>query len=354
MTRRLRHLAAAAFLAIAPAILAQQGPPAPTIHLNPDEVRKQLSTHEELVDVNNETTLAKYVQAFKAAASPDDQAQLVQELQDFLVQHGLSPSPDAAEAFLQMALEARGQGKSDLFARTIAYAQAFDPGSPAVHLALARDAREAHGLWSPTFLFESMAALLDAFVRPASRPIAMANLALWARMAGLLLLAALSLLMFFKYNSLLRHDVQEWLGSTEAKWTRAAGWIVLFFPSLLLLSGYWWIIYWAAIFLIYARWPERVAVLLAIAAVVASGYFALGAEQDLFVSGAQPQWSNLRSYGNRIDVGPDRALEDRAADDSMLGPFYKLILANRLMLHGSYLQAERLYQEVDKSEGGRT
>ncbi len=352
MRRTLCLLVAVAFMALGTPVFSQRAEPSPAIHLNPDEVRKQLSTHEELVDVNNETTLAKYIQAFKAASSPDDQAQLVQELQDYLVQHGLSPNPDAAEAFLQLAIEARRQGKSGAFAKMAAYAQAFDPGHPAVHMALASDAREAHGAWSPTFLFESMAALLDSFARPAWRPIAMANLALWARIASLLLLAALSLLMFFKYNSLLRHDVQEWLGSTEAPWTRAAGWIVLFLPSLLLLSGYWWIVYWSALFLLYARWPERVAVILAIGALVASGHFALRAEQDLFTSNAQPHWSNLRSYANRIDVGPDRALEDMAAEDSNLATFYRLILANRLMLHGSYIQAERLYQDVDKAQGG--
>ncbi len=352
MRRALVLLAAVALLAVERPLLSQQGEPAPTIHLNPEEVRKQLSTHEELVDVNNETTLAKYVQAFKAASSPDDQAQLVQELQDYLLQHGLSPSPDTAEAFLQLALEARRQERSEVFAKLAAYAQAFDPGNPAVHMALASEARELHGVWSPTFLFESMAALLDCFVSPTWRPVAMANLALWTRAASLLLLAALSLLMFFKYNSLLRHDVQEWLGSTEAPWTRAAGWIVLFLPSLLLLSGYWWVVYWSAIFLIYARWPERAAVLLAVCAIVASGYFTLATEQNLYISSAQPQWSNLRSYANRIDAGPDRLLEDKAEDDSNLAAFYRLIFANRLMLHGSYLQAEKLYQDVDKAQGG--
>lgn len=357
MIRARAALAAALLLALLALPAAAQQPPAgagvgPVIHLNPDDIRQQLSTHEELVDVNNETTVARYIQALAAATSPDDQSQLAQELTDYLVQHGLTPSPDTAEAFLSLAAQARKQGRLEDFQRLVAYAQSFAPGHPAVHLALADDAKERQGALSVTFLYESMASLLSALADPSWQPIALADLALWTRIASLLLLAALSALLFFRYNSLLRHDVQEWLGSTEAPWTRAAGWIVLFLPALILLSGYWWIVYWAGIFLIYARWSERVAVLLGIAALVASGWFALSAEQGLYVAQSQPHWSNLRSYANRMDTGPDRSLEEEAAGDANLKPLYRTVLANRFLLQGSYIRAEKIYLEVDRESGG--
>ncbi len=331
---------------------AQQGGPPPTLHLNPEDVRRQLSSRVELVDVNNETTLVKYVQAFKAATTPDDQSQLVQELTDYLLQHGLSPSPDAAEAFLSLAIEARRAGRPEEFARLAGYAQSFDPGHPAIHMALASEARERQGTLSLTFLYESLAALLDSFTDVAWKPTSLANLALWTRAASLLLLAVLALLLFLRYNALLRHDVQEWLGSTEAAWTRAASWLVLFLPALLLLSGYWWVVYWGALFLIYSRALERLAVLLAVACLAASGWFGLWAQQQLYLSQVQPHASNLRCLANRMDVGPDRSLEEAAEGDANLKGTYLVILADRLLLQGSYVRAEKLYTEADRNQGG--
>jgi len=354
VSRRAASLAAVLVL-LAFGAFAQPKPAAPpptSLHLNPDEVRQQLSSHEELVDVNNETTVARYLQALEAASSPDDQGQLVQELTDYLVQRGLTPSPDAAEGLLDLALKAMREGRSEDFKRLAGYAQSFAPGHPAIHLALATEARGRQGTLSVTFLFESLAALLSAFADPTWRPVALANLAIWSRVASFLLLGVVAVLLFLRYNTLLRHDVQEWLGSTEARWTRAAGWIALFMPSLLFLSGYWWVIYWAAVFLLYARWPERTAVLLGVAGLAASGWFALASEQGLYVAQSQPQWSNLRCYANRMDTGPDRSLEEEAAGDANLRTLYRTVLANRYLLQGSYIRAEKIYLDVDRESGG--
>lgn len=322
-----------------------------TIQLNPDEVREQLSTREELVDVNNETTVARHLQAI-AAAPADDQGGMVQDLSQYLVEHGLTPAPDVAEAFLSLAEQAGQRGNSEDFQRLVSYAQSFAPGHPAIHMALAAEARKRQGTFSITALYESLAALLSAFAAPSWRPVALADLALWSRIASLLLLAAMALLLLFRYQSTLRHDVQEWLGSTEVAWTRAAGWIVLFAPSLLLLSGYWWIVYWAAVFLLYATWSERIATLLGVALLLASGWFTLWAEQGLYVAQSQPHWSNLRCYDNRMDTGPDRELAADNFGGESQSALNKMILANRFLLQGSYIRAEKLYKEVDREVGG--
>ncbi|MEJ2367800.1 MAG: tetratricopeptide repeat protein [Acidobacteriota bacterium] len=336
---------AAGFLCAAPALWAQQA--VPVIHLNPDQVRQQMiGSHEALVDVNNQTTLAKYIKAIESQSNPEDQEQLVQELMDFCLQHGLNPSPDVAEVFLFMSRSAATRGDLVSAPRYLGYAQTFDAGLPQVHLSLAEGAKRRHGVFSVGFLYESLAAWFDSFTDYTVRWISWANLALWLRLTSMILLGVLALLLFLKYNGLLRHDVLEWLGGGDSSWARMAGWMVVFLPSLIFLSWYWWIVYWCGVFFLYARGSERWVVLSATVLFVLSGAFAAQAQQNIYLSEAHPQVSNIRCYANRIDVGTDAYLSALASEKGPNKATYQYILANRYLLHGSFLKAETLYKRL--------
>lgn len=331
------------------ALPARAQPPQGSIglHLNPDAVRQQMtSSHEELVDVNNQSTITKYLQAFTAATSQEDRQQIVSELTDYCIQRGLRPSPDVAELFLSLAMDARAQGKTDEFARLCQTASSFDPGHPAVHLAAAAAIRQRGGVLSGQFLYEGVAAFITAFKNIETRWVALSNFALWLRVTAYLVLAVMALLLLVKYQGQLRHDVREWLGGSESGLVNLAGFVVLFLPSLLFLAGYWWIIYWAGVFMIYARWPERIATTAAVLLLVGSGSLSLYSQQQMYLAQSPPNVSNVRCYANRIGVGTDAYLSAHVGVADPLNRPYAFLLASRYLLHGSYLKAESTYQPL--------
>jgi tetratricopeptide (TPR) repeat protein len=332
------------------ALLAAPGPQSASgrsLHLNPEEVRKQMaSSHDELVDVNNQSTITKYLQAFSGSTSQEDKQQIVSELTDYCVQRGLRPSPDIAELFLSLALDAKAQGNGEEFLRLCQYAESFDPGHPAVHLVTAAAIRQQSGFFSGQYLYEVLMAFFSSFKSVETRWIALSNLALWLRATAFLVLGVLSLLLLVKYQAQLRHDVKEWLGGGDSSLVQLAGFVVLFLPSLLFLAGYWWIIYWAGIFMIYAKWPERVTTILATLLFLVSGALALHNQQQMYLAQSPPNVSNIRCYANRIGVGLDGYLAGHIGDDDPLNRPYAFLLASRYLLHGSYLKAENTYQPL--------
>lgn len=332
-------------------LLAQGAPRAqgtgPELHLNPEAVRQQMATsHEELVDVNNQTTFTKYLRAYSSSTNAEDQQQIVSELTDYCVQRGLRPSSDAAELFLALALEAKGQGRPEDALRYCLVAASFAPSYPAVHLATAQAIRQRGGVFSGQYLYEVLAAFFTSFRDVETRWIAFSNLALWARASAFLLLAVLALLLFVQYQAQLRHDVKEWLGGGDSSLLDLAGFIVLFAPSLLFLAGYWWIIFWAGLFLWYARWTERVVTLAAVALLVASGAAVLASQQRLYLTQTPPHVSNLRCYANRIGVGPDAYLAAQITPGDPKSRTFAYLLACRYLLHGSYLKSENTFRPL--------
>jgi len=317
----------------------------PVLRLDPDLIRRQVATsREEVVDVNNQTTLASYLRAFRAAADLSDQDQIASEIADYCVERGLRPSPDVAEVFLSMALEAKESGNQEAYRRLARFAAGFAPDHPAAHLALADAARSQEGLFSGEFLFESLMAITSAARNPETRWVTLANFTMWLRFASLALLSVLTLIQLSKYQGLLRHDVREWLGGGDSKWIEVTGLVVLFLPSLLFLSGFWWIVYWSALVLLYARWSERVVGILAMALVVAAGALHLHALQRVYLGQSPPHVSNVRCYANRIQVGLDGYLGEHIAPTDPKSGTYGYLLACRYMLHGSYMKAENLFR----------
>jgi len=305
-------------------------------------------SREEIVNVNNFSILSKYFKTFAKTVSPEDQDQIVSEMISFCVNRGLRPSPDTAELFMSLARQAREGGNWKEYRRYARYATSFAPWAPSPHLALAEAARREEGFFSGNFFFENLMAFIGSFVDLDMRPTAMVNLALWLRATLFLVLGLLSLLLFFKYQNLLRHDVTEWLGGETSSWINVAGLIVLFLPSLLLLSGYWWVIYWAGLFLLYAKWPERAVTIVTVLLFVAAGAFSYYTYQSLYLTRISPHDSNIRCRTNRIDMSMDGALTEHISPSDPLDKAFSTLLGGRYMLHGSYVKAQNIYHALLK------
>lgn len=347
-----------ALMVLGLAALAQTKPGTPPaagtqLHLDPNSVRLQLSnSHEELLDVNNESTVANYMHEFVASSGAENQEQIVSELTDYCIERGLRPAPDVAELFLSLAGDAKEAGKKDEYQRLTRYAVTFAPTHPSAHLALAEAARMRSGYFSGEYFFETASALFLSFQDQEARWVSLTNLALWARITTIIVLAALALLLLVRYGKLLKHDIREWLGGRESRLVEVGCLAGLFLPSLLLLSGYWWIVYWVAVFLIYARWPERVVVALAALLFLASGSFYVYCQQQIYLAQSPPHVSNIRCYATRIGVGEDAYLASHVSPADPLNYSYSYLLGSRYLLHGSYVKAENLFQEILKENPG--
>ncbi|MCX7830821.1 MAG: tetratricopeptide repeat protein, partial [Acidobacteria bacterium] len=77
-----------------------------------------------------------------------------------------------------------------------------------------------------------------------------------------------------------------------------------------------------------------------------SGTLSLNLQHELFLSMYPPHFSNVRCYSNRIDIGPDMILTQHLDPNDPLSDTYSFVLANRYLLHRSYIQAEKLYSEL--------
>jgi tetratricopeptide (TPR) repeat protein len=341
------------FLFAVPALRFCQTPEEP-FTLNPEEVRKMVTTSlSETGDESAEASIQKYIMKIQETNDPSEQGSIVQDLYDDCLSYGLSPAPDVAETFLALAIKSREKGDTDGFQRYLNYGLTFDPTNPALHQALATVAKENKGLFSMEYLYQSFAGWLYSFTNYTSRFVALTNLALWFRTLALLLLGIISTVLFMRYGKLARHDVQEWLNVEDEKVKSAAGWLLVLLPSVILLSGYWLVVYWAALFLIYCRLPEKIITIVAILFLLVSGSASLYFQQELFLSMYPPHFSNLRCYANRVNIGPDSILNQHMESNDPLQDTYAFVLANRYLLHRSFVKAEKIYTSLlQQKEGG--
>jgi len=319
------------------------------IVLNPEEIKKMVSTSAtEVSGENAEAVIRGFIIKIQETQDPSEQRSIVQDLYDDCLSFGLNPSPDTAEIFLAMAIQAKQKGDLEGFSRYLDYGLMFDQKNPAIHQALATVTLENKGLLSFEYFFQAFAGWLYSFTNFESRYVALANLALWIRTFSFLLLAVISIILFIRYNSLVRHDVEERLQIDDEKLKKTAGYLLLFLPCVILLSGYWLVVYWAAIFLIYARWQEKIITIFSVLLFLVSGALSLNLQHELFLSMYPPHFSNVRCYSNRIDIGPDMILTSHTDPNDPLSDTYTFVLANRYLLHRSYVQAEKLYTELLK------
>ena len=320
--------------------------------LNPEDVKKYITgSMSESGDEDSETAIQRYIMKIQESNDPSEQGSIVQDLYSDCLSYGLSPAPDVAEVFLALAIKAREKGDTDGFQRYLNFGLTFDPTNPALHQALATVAKENKGILSMEYLYQSFAGWLYSFTNFTSRFVSLTNLALWFRTMSLLLLAVIALVLFMRYNKLARHDIEEWLNVEDERVKKAAGWLLVMLPSVILLSGYWLVVYWAALFLIYCRVPEKIVTVVAILLLLVSGSLSLYLQQELFLSMYPPHFSNLRCFANRVDIGPDQILNQHMDSNDPLSDTYSFVMANRYLLHRSYVKAERIYNRLLQQKG---
>lgn len=318
-----------------------------TVILNPDEIRKILPPATlEGSGENAEETIKLYILKIMESQNTSEQGSIVQDLYGECLKRGLNPSPDIAELFLTMAIQAKDKNDMEGFQRYLNYGLTFDQKNPAIQQALATVSLENKGVFSPEYFFQSFAGWLYSFTNYETRYVALANLALWFRTFGYLLVGILSIILFIRYNSLLRHDVEENLQVEDEKLKKVAGWAFLFLPSIILLSGFWWCVFWCALFMVYSRVAEKVMITISLAILVISGVVSVSMQHELFLAFYPPHYSNVRCYSNRIDIGPDMILANHLDPSDPLSDTYTFVLANRYLLYGGYLKAENLYKAI--------
>jgi len=283
--------------------------------------------------------------AYQAEGRDDDAAHQSDLIRDFVAEEGVRRLPIAAGA---LVMEARGwlrEGSYEKALASLSLAESLDPGRP--QIALAR----AHVLWASGAGTLATGAELALAVRNTltaalSDLNTLHGLALVSLVAVLGCVALFSVFMAVRYQLVMRHDIEEWLiGEDREALAKAAGWLALFLPFVVIAGAGWFALYWIGIFFRYMRRAERalaVALLLLTALAVPMYRFSVG----LYGLAADPTVRTTIAAANG-GYDPDRIVKMRALvtaqpDD----PIYRFLLAG-LYKNGRYFEDAFLeYRQV--------
>jgi tetratricopeptide (TPR) repeat protein len=172
-------------------------------------------------------------------------------------------SPIALSLLLEgyAALDAGDQQKAEQRFNT---ARLFDPGCYQAYYALGTLARKKSNL-SPAFAMERLKAYLLSFKKIWVIFFRVGNAAVILFSALLLTGTAFILVMFLKYQSLLRHEIDEYVKrQSVSRLTGVIPWLILFLPVALTFDYYWLVLYWAVVFFGYMKTTEKTFCILAL------------------------------------------------------------------------------------------
>jgi len=270
----------------------------------------------------------------------DSRAQL-EQLRLFCAEEGVRRLEHLAGALVAEAHRFHEEGSHVHALEALAYAHAFDPGRPQIHMA------RAVVLWrsgaGPLPAAREMVRALGASLSRSLRDLSLLpRVAFVAGLAAVLLAAAFAGLMLLRYQAPFRHDIDEWLASRYGPpWPDLAGWVALALPLLAWVGAGWVVLYWlAAVFRYMTRGEKLAAASVAFSAVLAVP--ALNVSAGLYGMSANPAArTTVMALGGQYD--PDhivrlRRLVEAHPDD----PTYHFLLAG-LYKNGRYF--EEAYDE---------
>jgi tetratricopeptide (TPR) repeat protein len=257
-------------------------------------------------------------------------------IREFVAEEGVRRLPIAAGALVMEGRAWLREGSYEKALASLSLAESLDPGRP--QTALAR----AHVLWASgagTFAAAAECALAvrDAMAAAAGDLNTLHALALVALMALSGCIGLFAVFMAIRYQVVLRHDVEEWLNQAgHESYAKAAGWLALCLPFVLIVGAGWFALYWIAIFFRYMRRTERAmaAALLLVAALAVPMYrFSVG----LYGLAADPTVRTTIAAANG-GYDPDRIVKMRAlVEASPDDPIYRFLLAG-LYKNGRYFE----------------
>ena len=265
-----------------------------------------------------------------------DAAEQSQLMRAFCAEEGVRRVDGLAASLVGEAARRIDEGDYAGAQESLDLAQSFDADRPEIHLALARL------YWKSGRGALAAATQLEAGLR-SSIARAVLDLSLFDRLALIVVVALcgcvalFSLLMLLRHQVPFRHEVEEWVGHVLGeRWSRAAGWALLFLPVVLWLPAGWVALYWILITFRFMVPSEKLAAIgmLLVGLLAVPGYrlgvTAYGMTADPVVR------TTLASAGGEYD--PDRILKLRELvhahpDDAV----YRFLLAG-LYKNGRYFE----------------
>jgi tetratricopeptide (TPR) repeat protein len=293
---------------------------------------------------------------FQAEGRNEDTGKQSDSIREFVVEEGVRRLEVPAGALLLESRDWLREGSYDKALDALKLAEALDPGRP--QIALAR----AHVLWKSgagalaagSECVRAIRGAATVAIRDLNFVHGSALVVLAAVLGGV---ALFSLLMMFRYQLALRHDVEEWLiREGRQSWAKAGGWAILLLPLIVWVGAGWVAIYWIAAVFRYMKRSERAlaALLLIATAVSLPAYrFAVG----LFGLAADPTIRTTIAAGNG-GYDPDRIvalreLVDAHPDD----PMYRFLLAglykNGRFFEDAYQEYKRVLEEAPSTYQAR-
>ncbi len=294
--------------------------------------------------------------AYQAEGRNEEAARQSDSIRDFVVEEGVRRLEVPAGALL---IESRGwlrEGSYDKALAALNLAESLDPGRPQIARARAQAlwASGAGPLAAGTEWLSALRGAVTLTIRDLKFVHGSALLVLMSVLGGI---ALFSLLMMFRYQVALRHDVQEWLTREGREpFAKAGGWAVLLLPFVVWVGAGWVAIYWIVALFRYMKRTERaLAVLLLVGTALAlpAYRFAVG----FYGLAADPRIRTTIAAANG-GYDPDRIVALRELVESHPDdPMYRFLLAglykNGRFFEDAFQEYKRVLEEAPSTYQAR-
>ena len=294
--------------------------------------------------------------AYQAEGRNEEANHQSDSIRDFVVEEGVRRLEVPAGALLIESRDWLREGSYDKALAALTLAESLDPGRPQIARARA-EARWVSGAGPLAAVTESLRAMRGAValtVRDLKFVHGLALLVLASILGGI---ALFSLLMMFRYQVALRHDVEEWLTREGRKpFAKAGGWAVLLLPFVVWVGAGWVAIYWIVALFRYMKRTERAlaALLLVGTALAFPAYrFAVG----FYGLAADPTIRTTIAAANG-GYDPDRIVALRELVEAHPdNPMYRFLLAglykNGRFFEDAFQEYKRVLEEAPSTYQAR-
>jgi tetratricopeptide (TPR) repeat protein len=289
-----------------------------------------------------------WLAANRASVANEEAAaeRLMQALRRARVERNVAGIEVAALAQVARGLERLEAGDSERAASDFRLAIELDPRLPEGHFGLARaELRQGPFSWfaAARDIARGLTARLSTTPGQARGLVLVVASLLLAMVASL---TAFALCMVLRYGALLRHDVEELLGS-EARRPLALGiyGVILLLPAIAQ-QGYAWLpIWWLAVLYVYLRASEKVVTWIALVSLVAAGPVLWVAQNRLDALRNPLFRAALSGVEGAGEAWAIREIERARQEDPGDGDLAYL-LAGQMRKAGRYPEASAIYEDL--------
>jgi tetratricopeptide (TPR) repeat protein len=222
-------------------------------------------------DASLEQLWSEYIQ-LDAAGDAEEAGRRLQEIRRLRIERNIESHEPIGLGLVALGAARLDADEREKAEESFARAVQLAPGLPDGHYGLAI-ARLKSGPFGVVPSIRAMTAGLVAFLPTARGELRLIELlVVFGLLVAFAVIWAVALALLLRHGGLLRHDLEEWLGSAQSRSASLALLLLLLLFPLAAFQGWGWLpLWWLAILFTYFNRSERAVAILAFAVVIAAG-----------------------------------------------------------------------------------